>query len=64
MLAYNVMETGFEIGYIEFVDQAVVISDMHKKIGYLKGPFEEKSVMDYWINHIKPNCISPVASEQ
>ena len=29
MMCYDVMETGFETGYIEFVDNATVITDMH-----------------------------------
>lgn len=29
MNAYNVVETGNMIGYIEFVDKAVVISKIH-----------------------------------
>ena len=31
MNAYNVVETGNMIGYIEFVDKAVVISKIHAK---------------------------------
>jgi len=30
MVCYDVMESGFETGYIEFVDKATVITEMHK----------------------------------
>jgi hypothetical protein len=29
MICYSVMESGFETGYIEFIDNATVITDMH-----------------------------------
>ena len=29
MVCYDVMESGFETGYIEFVDKATVITEMH-----------------------------------
>ena len=30
MICYDVMESGFETGYIEFVADATVITEMHK----------------------------------
>ena len=30
MICYDVMESGFETGYIEFVDNATCITDIHK----------------------------------
>ena len=42
MVCYDVMESGFETGYIEFVDQATVITEMHKKNPKrMMGPFNE-----------------------
>jgi len=31
MVCYDAMESGFETGYIEFIDNATVITDMHKR---------------------------------
>ncbi len=39
MVRYKVMETGFQVGYIEFVDNSEVISTMHKWRGFWVGPF-------------------------
>ena len=54
MNAYNVIETGNKIGFIEFVDNAEEISCIHKKYGNFKGPFRETSILDYveelWTN--------------
>jgi hypothetical protein len=52
MLAYNVMETGYKVGFIEFVDNSVVISEIHKKKGYIKGPFDKHTIFDYFIHEI------------
>ena len=53
MVCYSVMESGFETGYIEFVDNATVITEMHKRNKpRALGPFNEQSVMNYFINHI------------
>ena len=42
MVCYDVMESGFETGYIEFVDQATVITEMHKRnSNRMMGPFNE-----------------------
>lgn len=30
MMCYDVMESGFETGYIEFIDEAEIITKMHK----------------------------------
>jgi len=45
MVCYDVFESGFEIGYIEFVTPAECITDMHKENGGLRGPYNEMSVM-------------------
>ena len=56
MVCYDVMESGFETGYIEFVANATTITDMHqcsKKFGIrLLSPYNEKSIMEYFINKI------------
>ena len=46
MIAYNVMEIGYKMGYIEFVDDADTISRIHKDSGW-KGPFLENSIHNY-----------------
>jgi phosphatidylinositol-4,5-bisphosphate 3-kinase len=54
MNAYNVIETGNKIGFIEFVDNAEEISSIHKKYGNFQGPFLETSILQYveglWAN--------------
>ena len=39
MVCYEVFESGFEKGYIEFVNPSRVITDMHKEKGYF-GPYQ------------------------
>ena len=54
MIAYNVMEIGYKMGYIEFVDDADTISKIHKDSG-TKGPFIISSIQNYvdeiWSKH-------------
>ena len=57
MIAYNVMETGNKIGYIEFVDKADTMSAVHKKYGNVKGPFKVDSVLEYINDVLKSNKI-------
>jgi phosphatidylinositol kinase/protein kinase (PI-3 family) len=53
MLTYNVMETGFKVGYIEFVDESVVFSEIHKMNGgIVKGPLNEKSLFNYFRDNL------------
>jgi hypothetical protein len=52
MITYDVMETGFETGYIEFVDKSVVISEMHHFNGYYCGTFNQESVMNFFLKSI------------
>ncbi len=47
MIAYNVIETGNMIGYIEFIDNSIEISSIHKRYGNWRGPFKEDSILDY-----------------
>ena len=49
MVCYDVFESGFEKGYIEFVNPSRVITDMHKEKG-LSGPYQESCIMDYFMN--------------
>lgn len=48
MVCYDVFESGFEIGYIEFVTPAECITDMHKYYKY-RGPFNEQSVIQFFM---------------
>ena len=52
MVCYDVMESGFGTGYIEFIANSTEISDMHKKQGFLTGPFIKTSVMNYFLKKI------------
>jgi hypothetical protein len=47
MIAYNVIETGNMIGYIQFVEKAKEIAQIHKRFGLVKGPFLESSILQY-----------------
>lgn len=49
MVCYDIMETGFLTGYIEFVDHATVITDMHKKHGFFTGPFSKFTVREHFM---------------
>ena len=53
MLAYDVMETGFKVGFIEFVGNSEVFAGIHKRIGIFKGPLDKRSVYDYFDKEIK-----------
>jgi len=52
MICYSVMESGFETGYIEFIDNATVITDMHVDEGNWKGPFKKTSVMNFFLRKV------------
>ena len=52
MMCYDVLETGFETGYIEFVDKSTVITDMHKAEGFFRGPFRERSVLNHFMANV------------
>jgi len=47
MVAYNVLETGYQIGYIEFVDNAIEIEKIHKRKLCGRGPLSKLSIYDY-----------------
>ena len=69
MICYDVMESGFETGYIEFVANATTITDMHqcsKKFGIrLLSPYNEKSIMEHFINKVaKQKFITEAKSAQ
>lgn len=51
MVCYDIMETGYLTGYIEFVDHATVITDMHKAYGFVTGPFSHFSVRDHFLKY-------------
>jgi hypothetical protein len=52
MVCYDAMESGFETGYIEFIDNATVITDMHKRQGFITGPFQKSSVINYFLRKV------------
>jgi len=49
MMCYDVLETGFETGYIEFVDKSTVITEMHQNENFWRGPFRETSVLNHFM---------------
>ena len=54
MMCYDVLETGFMTGYIEFVDKSTVITECHKRESFLRGPFRERSVINYFLKYVAP----------
>jgi hypothetical protein len=54
MVRYKVLETGHEVGYIEFVDNSEVIGGIHKWRGFVAGPFAEKSMYEYCKQEMYP----------
>ena len=65
MVCYDVMESGYQKGYIEFVDDAQVITRMHwdkdthkeknhggYNMSFWKGPFDKTTVMKYVMNKV------------
>jgi len=52
MVCYDVMESGFETGYIEFIDDATVITDMHKQENFIAGSFRRTSITNYFMDSI------------
>ena len=54
MVIYKVLETGYQVGYIEFVDNSDVITAMHKWRGFWSGSFEEKCMYEYFKQEIYP----------
>ena len=46
------MESGFETGYIEFIDNATVITDMHVDEGNWQGPINKTSVMNFFLRKV------------
>ena len=57
MVCYDVMESGFETGYIEFIGNATTITSIHTattKLGSrLLSPYNEKSIMEYFLQTIQ-----------
>lgn len=54
IVRYHVLETGYHVGYIEFVDNSDVITSMHKWRGYYKGPFEPRCCYEYFKQEVYP----------
>jgi len=54
MVRYKVLETGFRVGYIEFVDNSEVITSMHKWRGFWKGTFNPRTMYEYFKYEIYP----------
>ena len=64
MMCYDVLETDYETGYIEFVDGSNVISDMHKSEGFWRGPFRERSVINHFMRKVAPTDQFTKAKDQ
>ena len=54
---YKVMETGHEVGFIEFVDNSEVITAMHAWRGFISGPFKERCIYEYFKQVIYPELL-------
>jgi hypothetical protein len=49
MICYDIMETGYQIGYIQFVQNSTVITQMHKDYGFWSGPFARETVLNHFL---------------
>ena len=54
MNRYKVMETGWKVGFIEFVDESEVITSMHKWRGWLSGSFNDRTMYEYFKWQVYP----------
>lgn len=54
MVLYRVLESGYQVGYIEFVDNSEVITSMHKWRGFWKGTFNERTIYEYFKQEVYP----------
>ena len=61
MVAYDVMETGYMMGCIEFVNNSKTISDMHVDAGCC-GPFKESSILNFLIKKLNKDKIINTAT--
>jgi hypothetical protein len=51
MVCYDIMETGYLTGYIQFVDQSTVITDMHKAYSFFLGPFSPLTIREHFLRY-------------
>jgi len=58
IVRYKVLETGNEVGYIEFVDNSDVISSMHKWRGFWKGTFDERAIYEWFKQECYPEIFN------
>ena len=63
MIVYKVLETGWAVGYIEFVDNSDVITAMHKWRGRWWGPFAEKCMYEYFKQEVYPKIFKQNLNE-
>ena len=54
MVLYKVLETGFEMGFIEFVQNSDVIASMHKWRKWVIGPFKQKCIYEWFKQEVYP----------
>jgi hypothetical protein len=48
MRTYKVLETGWKIGFIEFVEASHTISEMHMWRGWATGTFKQRSMYEFF----------------
>ena len=64
MMCYDVMETGHMTGYIQFIDNATVITEMHKNYNFYSGPFSKFTVREHFLHwHRKHRTFEKAASK-
>lgn len=52
MICYDIMETGYQIGYIQFVQHSTVITQMHKDHGFWSGPFSKTTIREHFLRYM------------
>ncbi|CDW82376.1 phosphatidylinositol 3-and 4-kinase family protein [Stylonychia lemnae] len=53
MIAYSIFEIGYQMGYLELVDDSIEFADIYKAIG-ARSPFEEETFYKYAETIFKP----------
>jgi phosphatidylinositol kinase/protein kinase (PI-3 family) len=48
MVCYKIIETGNQVGYLEFVDKSPDLTDIHKQAGRFFGAYQENSIFDFY----------------
>ena len=51
MLAYNIFEIGYQMGYLELVDNSLEYAEIYEKVGN-HSPFQDGTLLNYVEKHL------------